>query len=386
MEVAMKTACRAQLTRVVNEANVIIDSELFNVKDALVQVVKIKSARENLKFANEKASSFISEDQMRINECVKILEYDEKAVVAIARLEQCIAEVNSQGNMALGASAENMDNVGQQTGELHQPKMSLYLSSNDERISLDIQPEILWDHGINKLSFSIKQTYTTEDARQLTVKQRRCIFTDEVKLKIDSSYSYTACTIECRMENIRAKCDCVPFFYPQISGFQSCSLSQLSCIADHLDEIKDITRCNCMLGCNNTIYETQHIAFEGNSSGLKLFFVSWPMVKYKREVLFGWVDLLVSFGGIAGLFLGFSLLSVIEFIYFYTLRACIAAFRERRYLDRLQMEELKKEIIKCDLSMTPYFISKPLPYGGLKTISEGLKIDTTRMIRKDNVS
>lgn len=28
---------------------------------------------------------------------------------------------------------------------------------------------------------------------------------------------------------------------------------------------------------------------------LEIGFVSWPMVRYKREVLFGWVDLLGKF-------------------------------------------------------------------------------------------
>lgn len=50
-------------------------------------------------------------------------------------------------------------------------------------------------------------------------------------------------------------------------------------------------------------------------------FLTWPIIRYKREVLFGWVDLLVSFGGIAGLFLGFSLLSGVEIIYYFTMRA-----------------------------------------------------------------
>jgi acid-sensing ion channel, other len=50
-------------------------------------------------------------------------------------------------------------------------------------------------------------------------------------------------------------------------------------------------------------------------------FLSWPIVRYQRDVLFGWVDLLVSFGGIAGLFLGFSLLSALEIFYYFTLRA-----------------------------------------------------------------
>lgn len=58
-------------------------------------------------------------------------------------------------------------------------------------------------------------------------------------------------------------------------------------------------------------------------------FLSWPIIRYKKEVLFGWVDLLVSFGGIAGLFLGFSLLSGIEIIYFYTMRTCCMFVKNR---------------------------------------------------------
>lgn len=50
-------------------------------------------------------------------------------------------------------------------------------------------------------------------------------------------------------------------------------------------------------------------------------FLTWPVIRYKREVLFGWVDLVVAFGGIAGLFLGFSLLSLVEIVYYFTFRA-----------------------------------------------------------------
>lgn len=58
-------------------------------------------------------------------------------------------------------------------------------------------------------------------------------------------------------------------------------------------------------------------------------FLTWPIIRYKREVLFGWVDLLVSFGGIAGLFLGFSLLSGVETIYYFTLRAWCMLHKNR---------------------------------------------------------
>lgn len=58
-------------------------------------------------------------------------------------------------------------------------------------------------------------------------------------------------------------------------------------------------------------------------------FLTWPIIRYKREVLFGWVDLLVSFGGIAGLFLGFSLLSGVEIVYYFTMRAGCMFVRNR---------------------------------------------------------
>ncbi|RZF46403.1 hypothetical protein LSTR_LSTR012449 [Laodelphax striatellus] len=57
------------------------------------------------------------------------------------------------------------------------------------------------------------------------------------------------------------------------------------------------------------------LGFRGREETLELDLWSWPMVRYKREVLFGWVDLL------AGLFLGFSLVSGIEIIYYFTIRA-----------------------------------------------------------------
>lgn len=58
-------------------------------------------------------------------------------------------------------------------------------------------------------------------------------------------------------------------------------------------------------------------------------YLTWPIIRYKREVLFGWVDLLVSFGGIAGLFLGFSLLSGVEIVYYFTLRAFCMLYKNR---------------------------------------------------------
>jgi hypothetical protein len=51
----------------------------------------------------------------------------------------------------------------------------------------------------------------------------------------------------------------------------------------------------------------------------------WAVEKYsqtrlKRVVIYNFEDLLVSFGGTTGLFLGCSIISIVEICYFFTLR------------------------------------------------------------------
>lgn len=71
---------------------------------------------------------------------------------------------------------------------------------------------------------------------------------------------------------------------------------------------------------------------------MNIEYLTWPIIRYKREVLFGWVDLLVSFGGIAGLFLGFSLLSGVEIVYYFTMRACCMVYKNRDVLYAVEDE------------------------------------------------
>lgn len=101
---------------------------------------------------------------------------------------------------------------------------------------------------------------------------------------------------------------------------------------------------------------------------LEIEFVSLPMVRYKREVIFGWVDLLVAFGGIAGLFLGFSLLSGVEILYYFTIRACCMIYRNKDDLKKFEKENERTQIPNYDLSMTPYFVKPPQAGNGIHVL------------------
>ncbi|CAH2992146.1 unnamed protein product [Chilo suppressalis] len=175
--------------------------------------------------------------------------------------------------------------------------IDIYIHSTEEVAGLEQSAQLSWDRRVEKVSFSVKHTYTTEDARQLSIRQRRCVFADEQKLDTSPIYTYTNCMRQCRMRRSRAYCKCVPHFYPDTKGYKRCTVHELDCIARHAEAIMDVTRCACELGCTHTVYEVEKLSEvdsskAGGINSLETEFVSWPMVRYKREVLFGWVDLL----------------------------------------------------------------------------------------------
>lgn len=78
----------------------------------------------------------------------------------------------------------------------------------------------------------------------------------------------------------------------------------------------------------------------------------------------------MSFGGIAGLFLGFSLLSGVEIIYYFTIRACCMVYREKDDVEKIKLEHARKPKPNYDLSLTPYFKELPVKDGALHTLME----------------
>ncbi|KOB74468.1 Uncharacterized protein OBRU01_09119 [Operophtera brumata] len=105
----------------------------------------------------------------------------------------------------------------------------IYIHSTEEMAGLEQSAQHSWDNRVEKVSFSVKHTYTTEDARQLSIKQRRCIFADEQKLETSVIYTYSA------------------------YGYRQCTVAELECIAKHAAAITDVTQCACELGCTHTL-------------------------------------------------------------------------------------------------------------------------------------
>lgn len=61
---------------------------------------------------------------------------------------------------------------------------------------------------------------------------------------------------------------------------------------------------------------------------MRIFFNKKQFISSKRSKLYGQTELLANFGGLLGFFLGISLLSFVEFVYFFTLRTFLLVRRK----------------------------------------------------------
>uniref|UniRef100_A0A2S2QJY1 Sodium channel protein Nach n=1 Tax=Sipha flava TaxID=143950 RepID=A0A2S2QJY1_9HEMI len=195
-----------------------------------------------------------------------------------------------------------------------------------------------------KLSIMVKPfvTISTDAIKHLPVVERFCYFPDEKHLSVSKVYTQKSCLIECRLDYLQKKCHCRPYYFNMLDNrIQICNSTQLLCIAQHnselrfysppigntrgflLTERKSPMNCSeCLPTCHESVYDldmdysldSQPLTRSSYGS-VDIFYRNEGAVKYERDVTFGWIDLLVSFGGIAGLFLGFSLLTIIEFVY-----------------------------------------------------------------------
>lgn len=166
------------------------------------------------------------------------------------------------------------------------------------------------------IEISIQYTYSTEGIAFLPQKQRQCLLPNE-------AVSYNACFNECQKEKMLEVCKCLPWFLAGLGRRDECSTAGYNCLTGNRT-ILEKPDCDCYLPCTHATYKYENVQ-SGTGNRVMIYLLSWPTVVYKREVRFGWLDLLVSFGGIAGLFVGYSLLTTVELGYYLTLRTYCGA-------------------------------------------------------------
>lgn len=130
----------------------------------------------------------------------------------------------------------------------------VFINSVDEHLSFEQNPLIRTDVGYSNFAWvSMLRTKTDENAKDLSIEQRKCFFSDEIKLKYSNElYSFSGCMKECKIDQAMEVCGCLPPFY--VAGnFTACDIESLKCLKD--ERIWDIRSCkHCELSCDFTAF------------------------------------------------------------------------------------------------------------------------------------
>ncbi|GJQ77263.1 hypothetical protein Trydic_g20688 [Trypoxylus dichotomus] len=88
---------------------------------------------------------------------------------------------------------------------------------------------------------------------------------------------------------------------------------------NHLGKVRE---CDCLPDCNDVRYEmflnsvTSRKMLDENTSTLRVHYSTISCIRYSKDVYFTWDMFVAAIGGIFGLCLGGSMISIIELIYY----------------------------------------------------------------------
>ncbi|XP_030376071.1 pickpocket protein 28 [Scaptodrosophila lebanonensis] len=203
---------------------------------------------------------------------------------------------------------------------------------------------------------------TSEGIAEYHPLRRQCFLSHERTLRFFKVYTQSNCQLECLANFTLAKCGCVKFSMPRTLDMPVCGEDKIYCydraerklLVREFHRLRDLNAadgvqrgeemaCNCMPACTSLVYNTEisqanfdleeMLIADGDTeflreypgsqmSRLSIYFKESQFITSKRSELYGVTDFLANCGGIFGLFIGFSLLSLVEVLYHFTLRFC----------------------------------------------------------------
>ncbi|KAG5683736.1 hypothetical protein PVAND_013001 [Polypedilum vanderplanki] len=198
--------------------------------------------------------------------------------------------------------------------------------------------EMYLEFGRRKqVTLMIKTYKSTDELKKYLPEKRGCYFEGERQLKFFKSYTKAHCDFECMTNYTLEVCGCVKFSMPRTKGTPICDIDKGDCYynamlqwpSNHENSHKP---CNCLETCSSIKYS---ILYERNSQlndftgpspvantkgGTYSFFSirsrNHVIDEYENFAAYRLQNFVADFGGLLGLFLGCSIISLVELIYF----------------------------------------------------------------------
>ncbi|KAG5675950.1 hypothetical protein PVAND_005807 [Polypedilum vanderplanki] len=160
---------------------------------------------------------------------------------------------------------------------------------------------------------------------------RQCYFEGEKKLKFFKNYSKALCEFECLTNYTLRICGCTKFNMPRENNTKVCDLDKVQCYQNikelwpNINESSsDVSEdCKCLKPCTDieynfevekeTIKSTNRI-FSYDGTYFHTSFKNHVIDEHTKYVVYTIQNFIADCGGLIGLFLGFSLLSIYEIV------------------------------------------------------------------------
>ncbi|KAK9892744.1 hypothetical protein WA026_021936 [Henosepilachna vigintioctopunctata] len=179
---------------------------------------------------------------------------------------------------------------------------------------------------------AIREMENQLEVKDVSVEQRNCKFTSENNLGIYDHYSYSACCVHCRKNAQLSVCGCIHHQVPNAPREMFCDIDGLYCLNKHYNNLIVLKApwsnrtglvCDCLPSCTEfemTVIKDYKSGIPEDYGIVEITLERLPSERYKRKVVRGKLDLVVSTGGITALFLGASILSFVEVLYYFFVR------------------------------------------------------------------
>ncbi|XP_068140958.1 pickpocket protein 11 [Drosophila tropicalis] len=211
------------------------------------------------------------------------------------------------------------------------------------------------------LMIKVFGTHSGSQLRSLPLDKRRCYLKDERQLFHFDVYRQINCLAECRSERLYGICGCLPSHLPRQSDWPVCQVDQFKCLQLHatdlageiIDKESGSYLCNCLPPCDFYRYVIQsdvrrmyNYSETGSNSSQKVlvhaYFDSPIAEQIRLDVSENWLQFIGNIGGITGLFMGCSFVSVFELIFFTCVRPTCNWLTRQQIRYRLQLARRTK--------------------------------------------
>lgn len=240
-----------------------------------------------------------------------------------------------------------------------------------------------------KVVITPKITGASDLIRKIPIHKRQCIFANEANLSYYNIYSKKNCEMECISKLTEDNCGCTLYYMPRKFNNESiiCNRKKAYCYEKVLFDIahssNDEFSCNhCLPACFEINYEREISSsnlgtgdfitrynymilnrdanyIENNLAIIHIFLLENSYGGFTKTEFIGFTDFLSNIGGLLGLFMGFSVISLIEIIYFVSLRPYYVAKRDQRNIESFQISKKRVNgIIGINLAGPMYFNTK----------------------------